>query len=127
MPDNGATKDTLEKVLEALKSSESMLNAMVANKTAIAEKLTTLDVKLENVEKETEFLTQIVHGFDGGLQVSAKLMENRLGALEEKINERYSEWMTVKIEGAKGKWILAAAAISGLAGLITSVVSVLLK
>lgn len=124
MQDNDETKQTLEGILSALKASESTLKAVVQDKNVTASKLTTLEVKLEIIEQDMKSLLHIVRGNGSdGLQTRMKLIEDHVISLEKESSRRKA----IEVAESKGKWVLWAAVISGLAGLVTSIANVLLS
>jgi len=117
-------QQSLVRVLEALRSTESLLRSAIDDKSVAAEKLTILEVKLENIEKGVASLTSVVRGNgQEGLQIRVKLVEDHLSAIEKAATKK-SEMAAVT---TKGKWTMWAAVISGVAGLITSIITAFVK
>jgi len=115
-------EQTLKHVLEALRSTEELLKSVLEDKELSREKLTTVEVKLENVEKDLDSLLHIIRGNGTeGLQIKTRLIEEKIQALEEKLDKRHEEVVRLKLENTKGKWGMYAAIVSGILGFVTAV------
>lgn len=125
---NDNMEETLKQVLDALRSTEELLRDVLRDKDLDRNKLTTVEVKLANVEQNLYALLQVVRG-DGteGLQGRTLLLEDRMQLLHEIVKTLREEKEAVSKQNNTGRWSLYVAIATGLLALAGIVFATMLR
>lgn len=111
-------------VLSVLRHSQKILEDIIRERNEHSTTLATLRVKLDSLEGNVRDMLQVIQGgTDGGLRVKMQKIESDISSIED-------ELIRIKRSGeadTKGKYMLAAAVVSGFVGLIAALVNVVIR
>lgn len=113
-----------EDVLDALKHTQRLLQDITRERNESATKLATLKVKMDALEQDVRDLVQVIRGgSSGGVQVKLQKVESDIKSIESELKRIQASGLAE----ARGKWMLMAAVASGLVGIATALINVLVR